>query len=301
MELLQVIEHTMISASSPAPRALSVRNHDRDLAGLTYVYPVLSRRAGGVSIGINLNPNNACNWHCVYCQVPDLVRGKAPKIDLAQLESELRGFLHDLVHGDWMQRFAPEGARVIRDIAFSGNGEPTSATAFPQAVELVLRLREEFGLAAGEAAVPVRLITNGSLMTQARVQQGVRRLGEAGGEVWFKVDAGTTEAIERLNGVSLEPEAIARNLARCAELCPTWVQTCMFRWDGEAPSADAIDAYLGVLQQAGIARLQGVLLYGIARPSLQPEASRLAPLTLEELEAIGERFKKKGLTVRVSP
>ncbi|MCZ7653212.1 MAG: hypothetical protein M5R42_01445 [Rhodocyclaceae bacterium] len=33
--------------------------HSRDSAGLTYVYPVVSRRAGGVSIGINPNPNNA--------------------------------------------------------------------------------------------------------------------------------------------------------------------------------------------------------------------------------------------------
>ena len=295
----------MISDSAGTPSALSVRNHDRDLAGLTYVYPVLSRRAGGVSVGINLNPNNACNWHCAYCQVPNLVRGKAPVIDLRRLETELRGFLHDLVHGDWLQRFAPQDARAVRDIAFSGNGEPTSAEEFPQAVDLVLSLRNEFGLggavADGGAQVPVRLITNGSLMAQARVQDGVRRLGDAGGEVWFKVDAGTTEAIERINGVHLAPDVVARHLARCTELCATWVQTCMFRWDGVAPSDADIDAYLAVLRQAGVDRLQGVLLYGIARPSMQPEAARLSPLAPEALQAIGERLNKEGLTVRVSP
>lgn len=294
----------MISASSGQEETLSVRNHDRDLAGLTYVYPVLSRRAGGVSVGINLNPNNACNWHCVYCQVPDLVRGKAPVIDLGRLEAELRGFLGDLAHGDWMQRFVPEGAREIRDIAFSGNGEPTSAAEFPQAVELVLRLRDEFGLAvtgnSGEP-VPLRLITNGSLMMQSRVQEGVRRLGEAGGEVWFKIDGGTVEAIERINGVRLEPDAVARNLARCAALCPTWVQTCMFRWDGDAPTEADIEAYLDVLDQGRGAGLEGVLLYGVARPSMQPEAGRIKPLTAEELEAIAAQIRKKGLTVRVSP
>ena len=278
---------------------LKVSNHDRDLAGLTYVYPVLSRRAGGVSVGINLNPNNACNWHCVYCQVPDLVRGKAPEIDLARLEDELRGFLGDLVHGDWMTRFVPEGLRVIRDIAFSGNGEPTSASVFPEAVALVLRLRAEFGLSAAE--VPLRLITNGSLMAQARVQEGVRLLGEAGGEVWFKVDGGTAEAIERINGVRLEPESVARNLARCAQLCPTWVQTCMFRWDGALPSGADIDAWLALLEAAGMERLRGVLLYGVARPSMQAEAPRISTLTVDELEAIAERARKKGLTVRVSP
>ncbi len=292
----------MNSPSLPASggaTALTTRNHDRDLAGLTYVYPVLSRRAGGVSVGINLNPNNACNWHCVYCQVPGLVRGKAPEIDLVRLEDELRGFLGDLVHGEWMARYVPEGLRVVRDIAFSGNGEPTSATVFPEAVALAARLRAEFGLSPVD--VPLRLITNGSLMAQERVQEGVRLLGEAGGEVWFKVDGGTVDAVERINGVRLEPALIARNLARCAQLCPTWVQTCMFRWDGEAPTVADIDAYLALLEAAGIGALRGVLLYGIARQSMQPEAIRLAPLSVDELEAIAERMRKKGLTVRVSP
>ena len=292
----------MNSAHSIPPGTLDtlkVSQHDRDLAGLTYVYPVLSRRAGGVSVGINLNPNNACNWHCAYCQVPDLVRGKAPDIDLALLEHELSGFLADLIHGDWMERFVPEGSRVIRDIAFSGNGEPTSAEVFAEAVDRVLRVRDAFGLAAD--AVPVRLITNGSLLAQARVQDGVRRLGAGGGEVWFKVDAGTTAGIERINGVRLEPAAVARNLARCAELCPTWVQTCVFRWDGAAPEEAELDAYLDVLAQAGIARLKGVLLYGVARPSRQPEAVHVSRLSEAEMEQIAERIRQKGLTVRVSP
>lgn len=278
---------------------LSVSDHNRSFISMTYVYPVVSRRAGGVSVGINLNPNNACNWHCAYCQVPDLVRGKAPDIDLLLLEHELSGFLADLIHGDWMERFVPEGSRVIRDIAFSGNGEPTSAEVFAEAVDRVLRVRDAFGLAAD--AVPVRLITNGSLLAQARVQDGVRRLGAGGGEVWFKVDAGTTAGIERINGVRLEPAAVARNLARCAELCPTWVQTCVFRWDGAAPEEAELDAYLDVLAQAGIARLKGVLLYGVARPSRQPEAVHVSRLSEAEMEQIAERIRQKGLTVRVSP
>ena len=97
---------------------------------MRYVYPVVSRRAGGVSVGINLNPNNACNWRCIYCQVPDLTRGTAPPVDLAVLENELRGFLDELLHGDFMQSRVPEGARRINDIALSGNGEPTSGAEF---------------------------------------------------------------------------------------------------------------------------------------------------------------------------
>lgn len=279
-------------------KQLAVTDHSRDSAGLTYVYPVVSRRAGGVSIGINLNPNNACNWRCIYCQVPDLKRGSAPPIDMAQLERELRGFVDALLHGDFMRLHVPEGARQIVDIAFSGNGEPTSAREFPQAIELAGRVLRETGL---DRTVMIRLITNGSLLGRSQVQQGLRLLGELGGEAWFKVDAGTAEGYRRINNVELSPEAVVRNLRRCARLCPTWVQTCLFALDGEDPKEEEVTAYLNVLNQAGIENLAGVLLYGLARPSLQPEAGRLSRLPEERLEAIAGRLRGAGLTVRVSP
>lgn len=283
---------------SGVARQLEVTDHSRDNAGLTYVYPVVSRRAGGVSIGINLNPNNACNWRCIYCQVPDLKRGSAPPIDLAQLEHELRGLVDTLLHGDFMRLHVPEGARNIVDVAFSGNGESTSAREFPRAIELVGRVLRETGL---DRTVKIRLITNGSLLGRRQVQEGLRRLGELGGEVWFKVDAGTTEGYRRINNVALSPESVVRNLRRCAKLCSTWVQTCIFVLDGECPTEEAVSAYLDVLSEAGIERLAGVHLYGLARPSMQPESGRLSNLPESELEAIARRLREQGLTVQVSP
>ena len=276
---------------------LSVSDHNRSFISMTYVYPVVSRRAGGVSVGINLNPNNACNWHCAYCQVPDLVRGAAPEIDLELLEKELRAFLDELLHGNFMAEHVPPEAQVIRDIAFSGNGEPTSSKAFAEIVERVAAIRDQAGL----SAVPIRLITNGSLVDRPYVQDALRRLGAAGGEVWFKLDGGRAEDIARINGIDITPEAHARRLALCAALCPTWVQTCMVRWDGQQPADAMIDAYLAVLEQAGTAALRGVHLYGLARPSMQPEAAHLQRLSPDELEQIAHRIKQKGLTVVVSP
>ena len=121
-------------------KILKVTEHRRDFAGLKYIYPVISRRAGGVSVGINLNTNNACNWRCIYCQVPDLKLGTAPPVDLVLLENELRGFLDELLHGDFMLTRVPEGARRLNDIALSGNGEPTSAAEFMQVIELLGKL-----------------------------------------------------------------------------------------------------------------------------------------------------------------
>lgn len=283
---------------SGAAKQLDVTDHSRDSAGLTYVYPVVSRRAAGVSIGINLNPNNACNWRCIYCQVPELKRGAAPRIDLTRLERELRDFLDMALHGDFMRTNVPEGARQIVDVAFSGNGEPTSAREFSRAVELVGRVMQEAGLGS---AVKMRLITNGSLLGRGQVQEGLRRLGSLGGEVWFKVDAGTAEGYRRINNVVMSPGLVVRNLRRCAELCPTWVQTCVFALDGMGPSKEELAAYFDVLDQAGTERLAGVHLYGLSRASMQPEADRLSPLPAAGMEEIAGRLRALGLTVRVSP
>lgn len=279
-------------------KQLDVNDHSRDSAGLTYVYPVVSRRAGGVSIGINLNPNNACNWRCVYCQVPGLKRGPAPPINLARLERELRELIDTVLYGDFMNSKVPENARRIVDVAFSGNGEPTSAQEFPEAVDLAGRILHETGL-VGRAKI--RLITNGSLLGRRQVQEGLSRLAGLGGEAWFKVDAGTTDGYRRINGVEVSPESVARNLRRCTMICPTWVQTCVFALDGDGPNDSEVEAYIGVLAEAGIERLAGVHLYGLARPSMQPEASRLSELPKERLDAIADRLRVQGLTVHVSP
>ena len=66
---------------------LTTTDHDRGSAGLTYVYPVISRRSGGLSIGINLNPNNACNWRCIYCQLHALFGLRLIPVDKQQYGS----------------------------------------------------------------------------------------------------------------------------------------------------------------------------------------------------------------------
>ena len=282
---------------------LNSTDHRRDSANMTYVYPVISRRAGGVSVGINLNPNNACNWRCIYCQVPVLTRGTAPAIDLIQLEAELRRLLHDLVHGDFMSRRVPVEARRIVDIAFSGNGEPTSAREFAEAVRIAQCLRDEF-----QPTAHLRLITNGSLIERTTVQTGLARLAAANGEVWFKLDAGTQSGIQRINGVDLDPASISRRLRICAALCNTWVQTCCFSLDGLAPSETEIAAWLHLLKQSQPAqknhesgKLIGVHLYGLARPSLQTETPRLGRLPADWLEALAQRVRQLGLDAHVSP
>lgn len=276
---------------------LNQNDHSRDSAGLTYVYPVISRRAGGVSIGINLNVNNACNWACVYCQVPNLTRGGPPPIDLKQLGAELRSFLHDATTGDFLTREAPPEARRLMDVAFSGNGEPTSAAEFSEAVALVETVLREFNLLD---TLKLRLITNGSLLHRAEVQRGIAQIGALNGEVWFKIDRATDEGIAQVNSIRLAPERIKTALLTCAELAPTWVQTCYFAVDGQEASDDEQSAYLQLIESAR-QKIKGVHLYGIARPSLQPDAQRLSNLPKADFLRFAAKISALGVEVVANP
>ncbi len=281
---------------------LTVEDHNRDVSGLTYIYPVVSRRAGGVSIGINLNINNACNWRCLYCQVPNLTRGTPPPINLELLEKELRDFLEYIVHGDFMQRYVAEGDRKLQDIAFSGNGEPTSAKEFPDVLGIVEKLLNEFDLLnpANEHPIKVRLITNGSLMDKPHVLASMRNLAKLNGEVWFKADAGTSEGVAKINDVNINIPSVIKRIKACAEACPTFVQTCMVAIDGVAPTDAEVSAYIALLNEVKES-IQGVHLYGLARPSMQAEAPRLTRLSPEWLEGVAEKIRAIGLKAFVSP
>ncbi len=282
----------------PAP--LTPRDHDRDSVGMRYVYPVVSRRAGGVSVGVNLNPNNACNWACVYCQVPTLIRGTAPDIDLECLETELRAMLDAILHGDFMQTRVPDGAQRLNDIALSGNGEPTSAQAFPEVIELIGRILGDFGLAG---RIKLVLITNGSLIDRPRVQAGLRQMAALNGETWFKFDSATAAGMRAINQTRIRPEKQFERLALAARLCPAWLQTCVFARDGEPPTEAEQQAYLAAIARIVRERIpvRGVLLYGLARPSMQPQASHLSALPAAWLDAYADRIREAGLAVRVTP
>jgi len=279
---------------------LTTTNHRSDIAGLKYVYPVISRRMGGLSIGINFNTNNACNWRCIYCQVPDLKIGAAPEMDFKLLEDELRFFLDDVLKGDFYERFqVDEDKRMIKDIAIAGNGEPTSLKEFAKAVELIGKIATEAGVLPHSNYV---LITNGSLVHQAKVQAGLKILKSYGGEVWFKLDSATEEGRALINNSGQSLKAGVENLMLSAKLCTTKLQTCLVDYDKQGFSARERQAFLSLLKSIKKkgCELQQVMLYTIARPSMQPEALRLEALSSETMKAFADEIRLLGFTVSVS-
>ena len=277
---------------------LTTENHDRDLRGYKYVYPVVSRRAGGLSVGINLNTNNACNWRCIYCQVPNLVRGAPLPVSLPDLNFELTSFLQKVMVGNYLSEEIPEEMRRLNDIAFSGNGEPTSSPNFSDVVELVAQARSDLSV---DASVKTVLITNGSLIHQKDVQLGIRRIKTITGEVWFKVDSVTKEGVARINDSPFSLRKTSSNLETVASLCDTWIQTCVFDFDGLPPSEHEQNSYLKFLRDVALnAKVRGVLLYGVARKSYQPEAPRISRLDLSWLESFSKKILNLGLAVKIS-
>ena len=276
---------------------LRIDDHRRDVVGMRYVYPVVSRRAGGVSVGVNLNVNNACNWACVYCQVPNLSRGGAPEIDLRLLQQELMQMFTSIFERDFMVIHVDANMRRLADVAFSGNGEPTASPQFLAAVQVVRDVLISRGLLG---VVPLRLITNGSLLHRPLVQSGIKLIGESAGEIWFKVDRASSKGLRAVNQTVLSVDQIKNKLLQCAALAPTWIQTCWFGLDSSDIDESEFVLFLGFLAEVA-AYIRGVHLYGVVRPSMQSATERLFRVGQVEMEKMANRIRKIGITVQINP
>ena len=271
---------------------VAFRRHDRQWQANLYVYPVISRRSRGVSIGLNLNPDKACNFDCVYCQVDRTVPPAVRKVDLAILERELTTLVELAASGALFESapfdlLPPEGRRV-RDIAFSGDGEPTTYPKFREAVEIAARVRKAFGLTDTKLV----LITDAAYLARPAVREALRVLDENNGEIWAKLDAGTEAYFEMVDRPNVTLAAVLESILDAARVRPVVIQTLWMKVRGAAPPPDEIDAYcdrLNELLTAG-GRLKTLQLYTIARATAE---NWVAALTDAELDGIAARVRAR--------
>ncbi len=294
-----------------------VQHHARSFCEMQYVYPVVSRRSGGLSLGVNLSPTARCNFACVYCQVLGeldvrlqpleriLAEGDrkkdaqrfSPLIDLERLEDEVRQLAEMIVDGSlfedsWFSQTPPD-KRELRDIAFSGDGEPTLSLQFPAAVERVAKVRRELCLESSK----IVLITNGTTLHAEPVRKALRVMLDNNGEIWAKLDAGTPEYYGQIARSAVSFEKVLENLTVGAREFPLVIQTCFLALHGECPSSTEVDAYTGRIQDilAAGGNLLRIQLYTVARDT--PE-SWVTPLSNEQLDAIAETVRRNtGLRV----
>ncbi len=266
--------------------------HDRQWREFRYVYPVVSRRARGLSVGVNLNVDKACNFDCVYCQVDRSERQAGLKVDLAVLEQELRCLMadyHKLFEENEFRHVPPDWRR-LNDIAFSGDGEPTASPVFAEAVQIGVDVRRDLGLSAAKIVV----ITNACYLTRPKVAATLALLDEHNGEVWAKLDAGSEEYFRRVNRPSHTLQHVLDNILAAARVRPVVIQSLFLRLAGEPPSAAELVAYAGrlawLMENGGQIAL--VQIYTVAR---RPAEDYVSGLTAAELEAIAARVRGLGL------
>lgn len=269
---------------------LTFENHSRYFKECKYVYPVVSRRSQGVSLGINLNLNNACNWRCIYCQVDGLIRGKPTAINLTELEKELDAMLQWIVNGDFLINFAPSGLQGLNDICLAGNGEPTLSPDFFAVCQLIAKLRQKYLL----DNVKTVLITNGSQVHLPRVRDALSILNNCNGEVWFKVDRATSDKVNLVNQVVLNMEAVGNHLILSSTLCKTFIQSCWFNDRGKEPDINDVVQFINFIAKYKN-NITGVLLYSTARPPALSEGAEITQCSDIFLYDLNEQILKLGI------
>ena len=283
--------------SKPSQLNDVVTDHRRQWRDCRYVYPVVSRRARGVSVGVNLNLDKRCTFNCLYCQINRRVRREPMEVVIPVLGDELDQALSQASSGElWQEkRFSqtPAELRRINDIAFSGDGEPTSLENFDQAVQAaadaLTRYRQAEQTTISSEPIKLIVITNASHLRSAQFRRALPILDANDGEIWAKLDAGSEEFFAKVNrpagGVTLQE--IMENILSVAQLSPVVIQTLWFRIDRAGPEASEILAYcdrLNWLREQG-GQIKLVQLHTLARP---PASARASTLPDDELNAIAK-------------
>ncbi|MCB9496330.1 MAG: radical SAM protein [Fibrobacteria bacterium] len=283
---------------SPSPLLAAFAHHPRSFEGFRHVYPVLSRRSGGLSLGVNLNLDRRCNFDCPYCQVDRRVPAARAAVDLDLLDREIETMLGRVAHTGLADLFplVPPSRRILRDVALSGDGEPTLDPSFPEASRRLLGTQKRWREAGGSPWKLV-LITNATLLDRTEVQRGLEALTTLDGEIWGKLDAGTEEGFARVSVSRVPLERIQSNLETAVRLYPLKIQTLWMEFEGTLPEPGEVDAWMSrILRIQRCAPLKGVQLHTIARATSR-EGCR--PVPSDWLLSLGARLESEGIPVEI--
>ena len=279
----------------------AVQDHTRHFSDFTFVYPVISRRSKGLSIGVNLNPDKVCNFDCIYCEVDRRIPCAVTEVDLRQMKDELTAMIGFAKDGGLAKepKFdeVPWLTREVKDIAFSGDGEPTMIHNFADCVQIVVDVKQAEGLGTTQ----IVLITDAAGLDKGDVKRGLELMDANEGEVWGKLDAGTEAYFKAVNRTNVKFQRILDNLLATAKTRAIIIQSLFLKVHGEAMSAAELQAYCDRLNAltAGGGQIREVHLYTVARPTPEAFATKLEPAELETMATTVR--ERTGLTVAIFP
>lgn len=272
-------------AQTHSPRKEGGFGAPRSFLNNRFAYAVISQRARGLSIGVNMNPDKYCNFSCLYCEVNRDEPGHDKRVNVRAMSAELENLL-TLAFQKRMRELppfhnTPDELLELKEVALSGNGEPTLSPNFPEIVREVVHLRST-------GRVPffkLVLITNGTGLDLPEVQAGIG-LFSAQDDIWIKLDAGTQEFMNRVNRPNdTTLEKVLQNILLVSRERPVVIQSLFPMIEGGEPSAEEIDEYvkrLAALKEAG-AHVSLVQIYSAHRPPHHPTCGHLPLRTLSKI------------------
>jgi len=270
----------------------------REPLGQSLVYCVISQRAKGLSIGVNMNPDGNCNFDCIYCEVDRRRCTGAPEVEVARMRNELDHVLELAITGRLREypafQSTPAELLELKEVALSGDGEPTLCPNFREVVEEVAHLR-----AAGRwPFFKVVLITNATGLHIPAVRSGIEILTSFD-EVWVKLDVGTQQGMDIINRADARIEMVMENIIHLGRERPVVIQSLFPLLRGAEPTVPEIDAYLErlrALRDAGT-KIDYVQVYSAHRPAVHPDCGHLP---LRSLSGIAKRVREEtGLRAEV--
>ncbi|MCB2207209.1 MAG: radical SAM protein [Bacteroidetes bacterium] len=245
--------------------------------------PVYSRRLG-VSLGINLLPNNSkyCNFNCIYCECGWTEIKKGEKIILPnreELTTRLTNKLKDL-----------KGTINEPDtITFAGNGEPTIHPDFSGIIDDTIAIRNKY---APKAKISV--LSNASMLHKPKVVKALKKI-----ELNIqKLDSGIENTFNLINqtakGLSFE-KIVNGLLAFEGKLI---IQTLFLRgeYNGhfiDNTTPEEIDAWLQLVKKINP---EYVMIYPIDRGT---PAKNLQKIPENQLNEIAAQVEKAGIKTKV--
>jgi wyosine [tRNA(Phe)-imidazoG37] synthetase (radical SAM superfamily) len=205
------------------------------------------------------------------------------------MRAELAGMLELAASGE-IYRFdpfdkIPAALRRVNDVAFSGDGEPTTCPQFFDVCKLAAELKD----AAALADVKLVLITNATMFHRPTVREALAFLDLHQGEIWAKLDAGTEAYYDIVDRTSVPFSRVLENVAWCAKTRETVIQSLFMKVHGAPPSNQEIAAYvarLAEIEKAGLAENGGIKLVQLYTVARQTTESYATPLTETELRGI---------------
>jgi len=260
-----------------------------EFLGNRFVYAVISQRAHGLSIGINLNPDKICNYDCAYCEVNRSIPARDTLVDLNVMSAELENLL-TMTHQGRLREYpyfqtVPEELLALKAVALSGEGEPTLSPQFGEIVREVVHVRSRGRFPFFKLV----LITNTSGLDLLEVKLGLQLLTTKD-EIWVKLDAGTQQYMNEVNRTTMTLEKVLTNILKLGRERPIVVQSLFPLLKGQEPPSQEIEAYVQRLKELkeGGAKISLVQVYSAHRPSHHPDCGHLP---LRSLSRIAHRIR----------